>query len=149
MVQVIASADQCPSATEASWNQLLQGQGTVAIPANSVVELDIQAGEYSTGYLEFDFSGGAGSVIRHLSAESYETTMRPPWPDANAIFKSDRRNCKTGFLNGEWDSYTGIFVLSLSYSGLFLVFFGHGFALHRLQTCLDTTFPLKATSKKQ
>lgn len=85
------------------WNNLLLSGQPVTVPQHSHIEIDIVAEEYSTGYLQFSFSGGFGCVVRHLSAESYEKSERKP-RDWN-LNKGDRMDFQNGYLNGNWDSY--------------------------------------------
>ncbi|KAM0418921.1 hypothetical protein ACHAPT_012186 [Fusarium lateritium] len=101
-VNKLADSASTTEVTEA-WNGLLQSRQPVTIPAHTEIEIDIAASEYSSGYLQFSFSGGAGAKVQHLSAESYELAERKPgvWE----FNKGDRMDFKNGYLNGQWDSY--------------------------------------------
>jgi alpha-L-rhamnosidase len=86
------------------WKALLVDEQPVVVPAQQEIEVDIQAHEYSTGYLHFAFRGGAHAVVEHLSAESYELSARTNALDP--MRKGNRLDFQNGFLNGQWDTYT-------------------------------------------
>jgi hypothetical protein len=88
---------------DGDWTQLLREARPLIIPADQEVEVDIEASEYSTGYLQFAFQDGKDAIVRHLSAESYELTPRKT--ALETYVKGNRRNFENGYLNGEWDEY--------------------------------------------
>jgi hypothetical protein len=100
------AANNSMQQTKTEWNELLHGLKEVVVPPHSVIQLDIQAKEYSTGYLHFDFSNGKDAIVQHLSAESYELEQRPNPLRPNGVSKGNRTDFQYGTLNGEWDSYT-------------------------------------------
>ncbi|RTE77768.1 hypothetical protein BHE90_007773 [Fusarium euwallaceae] len=102
VAKVIETAGSSPEKVEEQWNALLIRNEPVTIPANSQVLLDIQATEYTTGYLTFAFSNGTGAHVGHLSAESYELEPR----DREITRKKGNRvDFQNGYLNGVWDEY--------------------------------------------
>ncbi|KAK2685881.1 hypothetical protein QWA68_015085 [Fusarium oxysporum] len=90
--------------TVEQWTSLLRNQRPMTIPPFQEVEVDVQAREYSTGYLQFAFEHGRGAQIKHLSAESYELTPRSKADDK--MSKGNRLDFEKGHLNGQWDEYT-------------------------------------------
>ncbi|KAJ4192386.1 hypothetical protein NW767_010610 [Fusarium falciforme] len=102
VVKVIKVSGVSPQKALEEWNSLLIRGKPVTIPANSKVLLDIQAAEYTTGYLTFTFDNGAGAHVGHLSAESYELEPR----DREITRKKGNRvDFQNGHLNGVWDEY--------------------------------------------
>lgn len=83
------------------WTGLLRESRPLTILAGQELEIDIEAFEYSTGYLQFAFQDGRNAVVRHLSAESYELTPRKT--ALEVYVKGHRRDFENGYLNGEWD----------------------------------------------
>ncbi|PVH70631.1 glycoside hydrolase family 78 protein [Cadophora sp. DSE1049] len=104
VVAVIKSAEGV-SVDEISkqWTALLRNRQPVVVPAHQEIEIDIQAQEYSTAYLQFAFRNGAHAIFKHLSAESYEETPRKTGLDK--IQKGNRLDFQNGYLNGVWNKY--------------------------------------------
>lgn len=104
VIAVHKGVDGIPDAvTSGRWTSMLQHQKPFVIPPSQAIEIDIEANEYSTGYLQFTFERGANAIFRHLCAESYELTSRDTSVQGGA--KGDRTDFRNGFLNGEWNTY--------------------------------------------
>lgn len=53
------------------WNRMLKGLGSVKIPANSRLCVEINAGEEMTGFLKLVLCQGSGAMVKLLTSESY------------------------------------------------------------------------------
>jgi len=84
------------------WLELLTYERPLTIAPDSMITVDLDAGELTTGYLEMDLSGGQGSEIRLLCAECYENPpISVPW----IRDKGDRTDSTNGDLYGDLDIY--------------------------------------------
>lgn len=81
------------------WNQMLSGNGTVEIEANTEEIVEIHAGEEMTGYLKIMLEQGAGARIQLLQAESYVQRQ------GTQSLKTDRMDSEGGILEGYEDCY--------------------------------------------
>lgn len=59
------------SPEQKNWDALLAGKGTMEIPADSHVTVEIDAGELMTGYLSLRMEDGAEALVKILTAEGY------------------------------------------------------------------------------
>ncbi len=93
----------------ADWNEVLKGKGSVTIPANSTVNLEIDAGELACGYPSLRMVGGTGSQVEITYSESYGVPqpkrMTPMGLQEQAPIKGDRTDYINGVLTGSSDSY--------------------------------------------
>jgi hypothetical protein len=91
------------SLPESEWSELLQGT-SVTLNPGSVHDVEIDAGELTTGFLQLAVSGGEGAEIKILTSECYsyepDTTLMFPAP-----LKGDRTDSKNGALRGYTDTY--------------------------------------------
>ncbi|MDR1643995.1 MAG: alpha-L-rhamnosidase N-terminal domain-containing protein [Clostridiales bacterium] len=91
------------SLPESEWSELLQGT-SVTLNPGSVHDVEIDAGELTTGFLQLAVSGGEGAEIKILTSECYsyepDTTLMFPVP-----LKGDRTDSKNGALRGYTDTY--------------------------------------------
>jgi len=92
--------------TREAWDDMLQGKGSIHIPANSHEIVEINAGELTTGYLQLAVSGGAGTVIKILASESYAYPDDESGRRMRMYRKVDRTDYQGGSLYGYTDEYT-------------------------------------------
>lgn len=89
------------ASTEA-WLDLLYRDVPLTVPAHSRVIAELDAGELTTGFLQFAMSQGAEAKIRLLCAECYEQEPKlVPWMRD----KGDRTDSVNGSLYGDYDIY--------------------------------------------
>ena len=88
----VASSDE-------SWNDLINGQGTVAVPANTDVSVTLDAGEEMTAFPYMLMDAGAGTSIDFLYSECYII------PTENGTVKGNRLDSENGILEGYADTY--------------------------------------------
>ena len=87
--------------SDPGWEQLLRDR-SVTIPAGEEVDVDLDLGVLQTAFVELVLSGGAGSTIRIIAAESYEgVPIDLPWMRR----KSDRTDSVNGDIYGDPDVY--------------------------------------------
>lgn len=93
--------------TEAQWNDLFAGQGEITIPANTKEIVEINAGEETTGYMQWKFKQGAGAKLHVVYAEAYVHLVENTSGHGPAMreLKRDRLDCENGVLNGYADDY--------------------------------------------
>ena len=95
----------------AAWSSMLQGLGTVTIPAGSTVIVELSAGELDCGYLEYALRDGKGAKIATLCSECYATPGEPD-PSLGMMgmqpkpIKGDRTDFRGGKLFGHTSHYT-------------------------------------------
>lgn len=92
-----------------AWQQLIMNDRSLIIASNSIITVDVDAGELTTGYLELEMSGGKDSEIRLLCAECYENPpLVVPW----IRDKGMRTDSANGDLYGDLDIYRpkGVFI---------------------------------------
>lgn len=87
------------SVDKAEWNALLQGKELI-LKAGSKHVIELDAGELTTGYPEFNFIGGKGCHVQILCAESYWLKNEQGRP-----IKRNREDCINGQLIGYTDDY--------------------------------------------
>lgn len=89
---------------EQKWHALISGN-SLELATNTEHIIEIDAGELTTGFLMFEFAGGAGTAIEILTSEAY---VYPP--AEKTVFsrgiKGDRTDSKNGYLEGFTDHYT-------------------------------------------
>ncbi|MCL1820292.1 MAG: hypothetical protein FWG36_06520 [Oscillospiraceae bacterium] len=90
---------------ETDWNGVLRGKAVV-IEADSEHIVEFDAGELTTGFLEFGFIGGEGAKIEIMTAESYVYENPNPKDFMAMPLKGDRTDSEGGFLQGFTDRYT-------------------------------------------
>lgn len=110
-LKIEEKVDESEAAQEAlcSWNMMLNGNGTVTIPANSSVVVEISAGVEECGFLEYAFAGGKGAKVETTCAECYVYKNESPSPVSflpNSPLKGDRTDFRNGSLFGYTSSYT-------------------------------------------
>lgn len=92
--------------SQAEWERMLAGNGSVRIPAGSTKTMEINAGELTTGYLSLRIRGGEKADVRILTSESYvqrknEEENNP----AKLPCKKNRCDWENGYLHGFTDTY--------------------------------------------
>jgi alpha-L-rhamnosidase len=70
------------------------------IPAGHKIQVDLDAGELTTGYLTIRLRGGSGSTVKLLAAECYEGHDSQTWQR-----KKGNREDSSGQLLGDFDVY--------------------------------------------
>lgn len=88
-----------------AWNRMLAGKGSVEIPAESQVTVEIDTGELMTGYLSLRMEKGEGATVKILTSEGY---VQREQADAGLMplpKKGDRCDFKNGYLHGFTDTY--------------------------------------------
>lgn len=85
------------------WDRLILGQGTVEIPAESNLHIELDAGELTCGLLSLRLMGGQGSKIRIVYAECY--AQEQMHPGGRLPVKKDRTDWVNGHLSGYSDEY--------------------------------------------
>ncbi|KAJ9660829.1 hypothetical protein H2198_002368 [Neophaeococcomyces mojaviensis] len=102
-VGALRTSDSSPALQE--WTDLLLGEEQhVVVQAGQTVWVEIEASTLTTGFLEFDFSGGTETEVAILYAESYEKDLNvdsSPFPLPR--LKGDRRDWQNGRLYGNED----------------------------------------------
>lgn len=84
------------------WENMLGNGNMVQINAHSSVEVELDAGELTTGFLQLHLKGGANAEIKILCAECYEyEPFDEPW----LRNKNDRTDSVKGKLYGDLDIY--------------------------------------------
>jgi len=95
------------SVNESGWHGLLTGR-SVTLQPNSVHIVEIDAGELTTGFMEFEFNAGKGAKVEIMTSESY--VYEPKEPKEGLFMtmpeKGDRTDSVKGYLDGFTDSYT-------------------------------------------
>ena len=91
------------SEVSGSWNAMLSGEAEVRIPANSVVTVEINAGELMCGYLSLHMRKGRGTSIKILASEGY--VQKEMYANGHAPKKADRCDWMNGYLHGYTDIY--------------------------------------------
>jgi alpha-L-rhamnosidase len=92
--------------SEDEWNSLLAGNRHIEIAANTTEIVELNAGEHTTGYLNFGFANGAGATVNILSSESYVYPLKDQSSPYPRYEKGDRIDYVNGILNGYTDTYT-------------------------------------------
>jgi len=92
--------------TSDDWNDLLAGKKHIKISENATEIIELNAGELTTGYLNFGFAGGAETSINILCSESYVYPKNDPTVPFPRYEKGDRTDFVNGILNGYTDIYT-------------------------------------------
>ncbi len=91
------------------WREMLAGRTRVEIPENTILNIEIDAGELQCGYPTLRLMGGVGSRINITYAESYgvpqSQRMTPMGLQDQAPIKGDRMDYINGQLIGSSDSY--------------------------------------------
>lgn len=93
------------SPEQKNWDALLAGKGTMEIPADSHVTVEIDAGELMTGYLSLRMEDGAEALVKILTAEGYVQKENTGGSFAHLPKKGDRCDWKNGYLHGFTDTY--------------------------------------------
>lgn len=88
-----------------AWNELLAGEGQVEIPAESLVTVEINAGELLTGYLSLRMEKGSGAEIKLLTSEGYVQKENSDKGFMPLPRKGDRCDWVNGYLHGFTDTY--------------------------------------------
>ncbi len=86
-----------------TWGALLQGKGTVTVPAHSRVTVEVNAGAENCGFLSLRLAGGKGADIQILCSEGYVQPEKHP--NGHAPLKKDRCDWVRGHLDGYSDFY--------------------------------------------
>lgn len=90
---------------EIAWNQMLRGERSIAVKANSEEIIEINAGELMTGFLRLAVAGGAGATIQILQSEGYVQPETAESLQSDLPKKADRMDIKHGHLHGFTDTY--------------------------------------------
>lgn len=90
---------------EDDWNNFLQKDQELTIPANTTEIVEISAGKEMTGYLSLKMRNGADTKIKILQSEAYVTNEMTSVNGLPIPVKSDRTDSKNGHLKGFTDSY--------------------------------------------
>lgn len=90
---------------QSDWNRMLSGEGTIVIPKNTVLEVEIDAGEEMTGFLSLRLRHGKGTVIKIYCAECYFSKETFLLAGSPVTKKGDRCDWKNGELQAEPDIY--------------------------------------------
>ncbi len=88
------------------WDKWLKGELTLTIPPHSHEQVELSAGELTTGFLQLSTVRGKGSRINVLTSECY---AYPPEDKSNPFSlptKGDRLDCRNGRLFGLEDNYS-------------------------------------------
>lgn len=85
------------------WEKFLQGNQELCIPAETMVSVEISAGEEMTGYLSLFVEQGTGAEVKILESESY--VLGGEIGDLKVPLKGDREDFQHGYLNGFTDCY--------------------------------------------
>ena len=94
--------------SEADWNRMLAGEGTVTVAPHSKEIVEINAGELMTGFLKLAVRGGKETKIKILQSESYYLPKEPDEPENTMPVKGDRTDDKNGHLLGVTDTYEAV-----------------------------------------
>ncbi|MBO9598762.1 MAG: family 78 glycoside hydrolase catalytic domain, partial [Cohnella sp.] len=78
----------------------LSGESELRIRARHTIQVDLDAGELTTGYLTIRLRGGSGSTIKLLAAECYEGHTMDIWTRDKG-----NREDSNGELRGDYDIY--------------------------------------------
>lgn len=76
------------------------GTSPLQIPARHNIQIDLDAGELTTGYLTIRLRGGSDSIVKLLAAECYEEQGAQKWEK-----KKGNREDSSGILQGDYDTY--------------------------------------------
>ena len=85
------------------WEKFLLGNQELCIPAQTMVSVEISAGEEMTGYLNLFVEQGIGAEVKILESESY--VLGGEIGDLKVPLKGDREDFQHGYLNGFTDCY--------------------------------------------
>ena len=85
-----------------AWDAMLMGKGTISIPGNSQMVVEIDAGEETTGFLSLCVNGGAGATVKILCAECYYQDSACTLA-GGMIYKKGDRTDVNGILRGTMD----------------------------------------------
>ena len=89
--------------TSAGWEELLNGEGILEIPAHTETEIELHAGELVCGYLSLRVRHGRGTAVRILSSEGY--VQEGEGIHSRLPKKGDRMDWVHGHLQGYEDIY--------------------------------------------
>lgn len=87
------------ASSDGTWNDLISGQGTVAVPANTDLSVTLDAGEEMTAFPYMLMEAGAGTSIDFLYSECYTI------PTENGTVKGNRLDSEKGILEGYTDTF--------------------------------------------
>lgn len=93
------------AAVQNDWNHMLLGKGKIVIPANTVLTVEIDAGEEMTGFLSLRLRYGRGTVVKIYCAECYFSKETFRLSGSSAIKKGDRCDWENGELQATPDIY--------------------------------------------
>lgn len=89
-------------AADLDWDGFLLGASPVRIGPHRVVQVDLDAAQLITAYLDLQLVGGAGATVELTAAECYEAMpVEIPWHRR----KGDRTDAAHGDLYGDPDTY--------------------------------------------
>ena len=89
--------------TAAAWEKVINGEGTVTIPAGKTDTVELNAGEEMCGYLSLRLQGGKGATVRILCSEGY--VQKEMYSNGMDPIKKDRCDWVNGYLDGYTDIY--------------------------------------------
>ena len=89
--------------SQKEWEDFIAGEKNITIPAHSNVAVEIRADAEQTGYLHLAMEKGADADIVILESEAY--VLGGEQGDLKVPYKGDRKDYKTGYLNGFTDRY--------------------------------------------
>lgn len=142
------------------WEQLLEDNRSLNIPANQTEIVEISAGAEETGYLHLAVSGGKNATIKIVQSEAY---VKPETEVVNGLtihVKDDREDAENGQLVGFHDTYKVAGDGTFDYPEVYSPFWLRTFRFIRLEiTTADepiqitqfdyeyTAYPLHVTTK--
>ncbi|CAN5514051.1 hypothetical protein BH10PLA1_BH10PLA1_20700 [soil metagenome] len=100
----VSAADHLP-AEAADWNRLLAGNGSLTVPPNSVRRVIVDLDDYYCAYTDVVTSGGAGSMIRSLWAESLFQADRANNAYGHTPIKGNRNEIEGKSFLGDGDTF--------------------------------------------
>ncbi len=89
--------------SQKEWEDFIAGEKSITIPVHSNVAVEISADAEQTGYLHLAMEKGADADIVILESEAY--VLGGEQGDLKVPYKGDRKDYKTGYLNGFTDRY--------------------------------------------
>lgn len=101
VVCVRECSEQSENDIKMQWKKLLDGTGSVEIPANSTQIVEISAGEEVCGYPVLEIKGGCNALIKMVPSECYAYERPPQQTPFGEMPSQPQKGDRTDFVNGK------------------------------------------------